>query len=335
MACILKPECNFLHGYFRCLLPIETMEVEVKVKTIRGIHTFRRDKTTQVISCNPWSTRLCPYQSLIRKMKTYLELEGKLHTQPQLCTSTYLPDKSPLPQKTPVPKKAEKKKRIKEPVKRSFNLREIVQHLPANSTMHVNPTTMTLTTMATSTEMSAVKLAATAANAIPIPVTVYNLAQSKIQEIPNLPMRRFQGEENPFTPNGDNSTKAQQPKATAIAAASQTRKDTPWPNAIPASTNLFVERTSWPIPPSETSTPMFIKTEKAEDRTPPKLATIPHAMPSQNKAEEMCRWGLYCPICTKSTPNPKAESSEDWKQPKTRPVAKKLLSPKPTVFSII
>ena len=74
MACILKPECNFLHGYFRCLLPIETMDVKVKIKMMRGIHTFRRDWTTHVISCNPWSTRLCLYPSLIRKMKAYLEL---------------------------------------------------------------------------------------------------------------------------------------------------------------------------------------------------------------------------------------------------------------------
>ena len=35
-------------------------------------------------------------------------------------------------------------------------------------------------------------------------------------------------------------------------------------------------------------------------------------MPPQIKAEEMYRWGLHCPICAKSTPNPKAESSEDW-----------------------
>ena len=26
----------------------------------------------------------------------------------------------------------------------------------------------------------------------------------------------------------------------------------------------------------------------------------------------MCRWGPHFPICTKSTPNPKAEKSEDW-----------------------
>ena len=82
MACILKPECNFLHWYFRCLLPLETVDVEVKVKTMRGIYMFRRGNTTQVILCNLWSTRLHPYPSLIRKMKTYLELEGKLGPKP-------------------------------------------------------------------------------------------------------------------------------------------------------------------------------------------------------------------------------------------------------------
>ena len=32
MASILKPKCNFLHRYIRCLLPLETVDVEVKVK---------------------------------------------------------------------------------------------------------------------------------------------------------------------------------------------------------------------------------------------------------------------------------------------------------------
>ena len=58
-----------------------------------------------------------------------------------------------------------------------------------------------------------------------------------------------------------------------------------------------------------------IKTEEAEKKTPPRLATIPCALvlnkPQSNKpAEEECRWGLHCPICTKSTP--KAEKTEDW-----------------------
>ena len=165
-------------------LPIEMIDVEVKIKMMRGIHTFRRDHITQVISCNPWSTRLHPYPSSMRKMKTYLELEGQLGTQLQPCTSTYSPDKSSLLQKTPVPKKAEKKKRAKAPVKRRFKVRVIVQPLPMNPALPVNPTSMAITTMATSTHMSAVKSTATTANPTTIPVTVNNLAQSKIQETP-------------------------------------------------------------------------------------------------------------------------------------------------------
>ena len=155
--------------------------------------------------------------------------------------------------------------------------------------------------MATSTQTSAVKPAATTAYLILIPVTVYNLAQNKIQEIPNPVMRRFQGEENPFTP-----------KATSTTMAPPTREDTSWSNTTPASNNLLVTRASWQIPPNETSMTIFVKTEKAEGRIPPKIAAIPCMMPPQNKVEEMCRWGLHCPICTKFTPNPKAESSEDW-----------------------
>ena len=53
MACILRTKCNFLNRYLRCLLPLETVDIEVKIKMMRGIHMFRRDRTTQVIKCNP------------------------------------------------------------------------------------------------------------------------------------------------------------------------------------------------------------------------------------------------------------------------------------------
>ena len=106
-------------------------------------------------------------------------------------------------------------------------MRVIAQPLPMNPTLPVDPTSMVVTTMMTSTQMSAVKQTATTASPTPIPVTAYNLAQSRIQEIPNPPMRRFQGEEDLSTPNGDNPSKAQQPQATATAVAPQTRGDTP------------------------------------------------------------------------------------------------------------
>ena len=139
MAYILKPECNFLHRYFRCLLPLETADVEVKVKTMRGIHTFRRDRTTQVILCNPWSTRFHAYPSLIKRMKIYLEFEGKLGPKPkpqpqsQPCTNTLYQNNS-LMRKAPVPKKAEKKRRARVLVKRRYKVRVIAQPLPTTPT---------------------------------------------------------------------------------------------------------------------------------------------------------------------------------------------------------
>ena len=79
---------------------------------------------------------------------------------------------------------------------------------------------------------------------------------------------------------------------------------------MPASTNLFDARASWPIPPPEP--PTVVKMEKTE--VPPRVAASPHALvlnkPQSNQgirpAEEECRWELHCPICTKE------EGTEDW-----------------------
>ena len=81
MACILQPECNFLHGFFRCHLPVETVDMEVRITSMQGNHMFKRDRMCQIIKCNPWSTRLRPHPTLIKKMKIYLELKGRLGPQ--------------------------------------------------------------------------------------------------------------------------------------------------------------------------------------------------------------------------------------------------------------
>ena len=91
MVCIMQPKCNFLHSFFRCHLPVETVDVEVRITSMQGTHTFRRDRTCQLIKCNPWSTRLCPHPTIVKKMKTYLELEGKLGPKPQSQSYQFRP----------------------------------------------------------------------------------------------------------------------------------------------------------------------------------------------------------------------------------------------------
>ena len=82
MACLLQPECNFLHGFFGCKLPVEVVDMEVKITSMQGAHIFRRDRATQLIKCTPWSTRLHPHPTVIKKMKTFLEVENKMGSIP-------------------------------------------------------------------------------------------------------------------------------------------------------------------------------------------------------------------------------------------------------------
>ena len=87
----LAPECNFPHSFFRCHLPIEAVDVEVKITSMQGTHVFRRDRTSQLIKCTPWSARLCSHPTIIKKMRTFLELEGKLGLKAQSPSIQFRP----------------------------------------------------------------------------------------------------------------------------------------------------------------------------------------------------------------------------------------------------
>ena len=110
MVCPLQPECNFFHGFFRCKLPVEVVDVEVKIISMQGTNILRRDRTTWSIKCTPWSTRLCPHPTIIKKMKTFLEVENKMGPIPT-PSSQFRP---PLPDTNPNVRKdnvTEKRKR--------------------------------------------------------------------------------------------------------------------------------------------------------------------------------------------------------------------------------
>ena len=98
MVCLLQPECNFLHGFFRCKLPVEVVDVEVKVTSMQGMHIFRRHRTTQLIKCMPWSTKLHPHPTIVKKMKTFQEVENKMGLIIPAPVSQFRP---PLPETNP------------------------------------------------------------------------------------------------------------------------------------------------------------------------------------------------------------------------------------------
>ena len=98
MACLLQPECNFLHGYFRCKPPVEVADVEVKVISMQGTHIFRRDWMTQLVRCILWTPNLCQHPNMVKKMKTFLEVENKMGPIIPALASQFRP---PLPETNP------------------------------------------------------------------------------------------------------------------------------------------------------------------------------------------------------------------------------------------
>ena len=111
MACLLQPECNFLHRFFRCKLPVEVVDIEVKVTSMQGMQIFRRDRTTQLIKCTPWTKKLHLHPTIVKKMKTFLEVENKMGPIIPAPVSQFRP---PLPETNPNIRKGdttEKRKR--------------------------------------------------------------------------------------------------------------------------------------------------------------------------------------------------------------------------------
>ena len=152
------PLCSFLHGYLRCLLPEETTDVEVKFKTMKGIHTFRRDCITQIMSCKPQSSRLCPYPSLVRKKQTYLELKDQDVKQPFTISNQAVKPTIFSLHQAQVPRQAIDKKqneRSKMPIRKHFKVRLIEN--PLSPTMKPE----TIATTATVMQTSMMKLTAT------------------------------------------------------------------------------------------------------------------------------------------------------------------------------
>ena len=118
MVCLLQPECNFLHGFFRCKLPVEVVDIEVKVTSMQGMHIFRRDRTTQLIRCIPWTTKLCLHPTIVKKMKTFLEVENKMGPIIPALVSQFRP---PFSETNPNFRKSETTEKRKRPtIKKKF-----------------------------------------------------------------------------------------------------------------------------------------------------------------------------------------------------------------------
>ena len=61
-------------------------------------HIFRRDRTTQLIRCTPWTMKHCLHPTIVKKMKTFLEVENKMGPIIPALVSQFRP---PFPETIP------------------------------------------------------------------------------------------------------------------------------------------------------------------------------------------------------------------------------------------
>ena len=78
---------------------------------MQGTYIFRRDRMTQLIKCTPWSMRLCPHPTIVKKMGTFLEVEVKIGPIPQPANNQFRPPQLDTNSNVRKDKATEKRKR--------------------------------------------------------------------------------------------------------------------------------------------------------------------------------------------------------------------------------
>ena len=68
MAKEMNVSCDFLTHNLMCMLPDNTMDVLLKVRTKSGEHTFREDVYTRTLKYRRWNNELRPFCSLKRRV---------------------------------------------------------------------------------------------------------------------------------------------------------------------------------------------------------------------------------------------------------------------------
>ena len=88
MAKEMNVSCDFIEKKLECVLPDNTMDILLKVRTRSGEHTFREDVYTRTLKYRKWNNQLRPFRSLkrrvadiFRKRNSFLDSSRSTSTQ--------------------------------------------------------------------------------------------------------------------------------------------------------------------------------------------------------------------------------------------------------------
>ena len=73
MAREINLVCDFFFDFVCTNLPSDMVDVELMVRMVQGIYTYRKDHTVESTIFTLWSKNMIPFPSLRRKIKAFKE----------------------------------------------------------------------------------------------------------------------------------------------------------------------------------------------------------------------------------------------------------------------
>ena len=71
MAREISPICNFIFRSICTGLLTDTVDVELTIRMVQGIYTYRKDHMAESTVFSPWSRTLIPFPSLYKKIQAF------------------------------------------------------------------------------------------------------------------------------------------------------------------------------------------------------------------------------------------------------------------------
>ena len=71
MAREISPVCSFIFGSIWTGLPTDTVDVELTIRMVKGIYTYRKDHIAESMVFSPWRRTVIPFPSLHKKIQVY------------------------------------------------------------------------------------------------------------------------------------------------------------------------------------------------------------------------------------------------------------------------
>ena len=88
MAREISPICDFIFGSLWTCLLTDTVDINLTVRMVKGIYTYRKDHTAESIIFTPWSKKVIPFPSLRQKIQAFQDDKRQNATMPWNSSNT-------------------------------------------------------------------------------------------------------------------------------------------------------------------------------------------------------------------------------------------------------